>query len=46
MNYEEDQKLILNTEKKISYEEGIEESKIKIAKNLLSLNLSLGDIQR
>ena len=52
MTYEEDQKLILNTEKKISYEEGVEsgieqgikEEKIEIAKNMLSKGMDIGDI--
>lgn len=35
MTYEQDQKLILNTEKRISYNEGKEESKIEIAKSML-----------
>lgn len=36
MTYEEDQRLILNTEKSISYNEGIEDSKIEIAKSMLA----------
>ena len=50
MTYEEDQKLILNTEKKISFEEGKEKGisnrNIEIAKNLLSLNINIGDISK
>ena len=52
MTYEEDQKLILNTEKSISYNEGMEQGKekgernkqIEIAKNLISLNIDINDI--
>ena len=44
MTYEEDQKLILNTEKKISYEEGVNERNIEIAKNLLSKGMDIVDI--
>lgn len=35
MTYEQDQKLILNTEKRISYNEGMEERSIEIAKSML-----------
>ncbi|MCI5967742.1 MAG: hypothetical protein MRZ42_05175, partial [Tenericutes bacterium] len=39
MSYEEDQRLIQNTEKKIAYEDGLEQGisqeKIEIAKNML-----------
>ena len=45
MTYEEDQKLILNTEKHISFNEGIEqgakEEKIEIAKSMLDRNMDL-----
>ena len=50
MTYEEDQKLILNTEKHASYDEGkiegIREGKIEIVKNLLLTNLSLEEIAK
>lgn len=36
MTYEEDQKLILNTEKRISFNEGKEEKQIEIAKTMLN----------
>ena len=55
MSYEEDQRLIQNTEKKMAYEEGVEQgtkqgteqNKLEIAKNLLSLGtLSIEDISK
>ena len=35
MSYEEDQRLIQNTEKAMAYEEGTKQEKIEIAKNML-----------
>ena len=50
MTYEEDQKLIQNTEKRIAYEEGtkqgMEQGKLEIAKNMLNLNLSIESISK
>ena len=46
MTYEEDQKLIQNTEKRIAYEEGMEQRNIEIAKNMLNLNLSIESISK
>lgn len=46
MTYEEDQKLILNTEKRISFNEGKEEERQEIAKNLLSLNFPIENISQ
>ena len=47
MSYEEDQRLIQNTEKHMAYEEGTKQEKIEIAKNLLSLRtLSIEDISK
>ena len=46
MTYEENQKLIQNTEKRIAYEEGMEQSKLEIAKNMLNLNLSIESISK
>lgn len=40
MTYEEDQRLILNTEKSISYNEGMEERNIEIAKSMLNKNIN------
>ena len=48
MTYEEDQKLILNTEKKISFEEGIsqgeKEKQLEIAKTMLLKNMNIKTI--
>ena len=48
MTYEEDQQMILNTEKKMSYNEGLEkgqiDSKIEIAKKMLDDNVPLDKI--
>ena len=46
MTYEEDQKLILNTEKRISFNEGKEEERQEIARNLLSLDIPMKDISK
>ena len=50
MTYEEDQKLIQNTEKRIAYEEGtkqgMEQRNIEIAKNMLNLNLPIESISK
>ena len=50
MTYEENQKLIQNTEKRIAYEEGtnqgMEQAKLEIAKNMLNLNLSIESISK
>ncbi len=51
MSYEEDQRLIQNTEKKIAYEDGFEQGteqrNIEIAKNLISLGtITLEDISK
>ena len=46
MTYEEDQKLIKNTEKRIAYEEGMEQRNIEIAKNMLNLNLPIESISK
>ena len=50
MTYEEDQQMILNTEKKISYNEGLEQgqndSKLEIAKSLLQQNISIDVISK
>lgn len=52
MSYEEDQRLIQNTEKKIAYENGLEQGisqgssqeKIEIAKNMLKKNMDISTI--
>ncbi|MCI5967311.1 MAG: hypothetical protein MRZ42_02860, partial [Tenericutes bacterium] len=52
MSYEEDQRLIQNTEKKIAYEDGLEQGisqgssqeKIEIAKNMLKKNMDISTI--
>lgn len=41
MTYEQDQKLILNTEKRISYNEGMEQKQIEIAKSMLNKNIEI-----
>ena len=50
MSYEEEQKLIQNTEKKIAYkdgiEQGIEQEKSEIAKNMLKENMDISIISR
>ena len=54
MTYEEDQKLIQNTEKKMAYEDGIsqgieqgiEQEKLEIAKNMLKEKLDIATISR
>ena len=54
MTYEEDQRLIQNTEKKMAYEEGIsqgisqgiEQEKLEIAKNMLKEKLDIATISR
>ena len=50
MSYEEDQRLIQNTEKKIAYgdglEQGISQEKIEIAKNMLKGNIDISIISR
>ena len=50
MSYEEDQRLIQNTEKKIAYEDGLEQGisqeKIEIAKNMLKGNIDISIISR
>ena len=50
MSYEEDQRLIQNTEKKIAYEDGLEQGisqeKIEIAKNMLKENIDISIISR
>lgn len=50
MSYEEDQRLIQNTEKKIAYEDGLEQGisqeKIEIAKNMLKKNIDISIISR
>ena len=44
MTYEEDQQMILNTEKKMSYNEGQNDSKLEIAKKMLSRGDDINDI--
>ena len=52
MTYEEDQRLIQNTEKKMAYEDGIsqgisqgiEQEKLEIAKNMLTKNIDISTI--
>ncbi len=48
MTYEEDQQMILNTEKKMSYNAGLEkgqnDSKLEIAKKMLSRGDNINDI--
>ena len=48
MTYEEDQQMILNTEKKMSYNEGLEkgqnDSKLEIAKKMLNDNIPVNKI--
>ena len=54
MTYEEDQRLIQNTEKKMAYDEGIsqgisqgiEQEKLEIAKNMLKEKLDIATISR
>ena len=50
MTYEEDQRLIQNTEKKMAYEEGIsqgvEQRNVEIAKNMLKEKLDIATISR
>ena len=46
MTYEEDQKKILNTEKKISFEEGRKESQIEIAKAMLKAGETIEKIHQ
>ena len=46
MTYEEDQKKILNTEKKISFEEGKKESQIEIAKAMLKAGETIEKIHQ
>jgi len=46
MTYEEDQKLILNTEKHISFNEGVQERNIEIAKSMLKEKLPLETISK
>ena len=46
MTYEEDQQMILNTEKKMSYNEGQNDSKFEIAKSLLQQNISIDVISK
>ena len=50
MTYEEDQRLIQNTEKKMAYEDGIsqgiEQEKLEIAKNMLKEKLDIATISR
>ena len=41
MSYEQDLKLILNTEKRISYNEGKEERNIEIAKSMLNKKMEI-----
>ena len=45
MTYEEDQQMILNTEKKMSYNEGLEkgqnDSKLEIAKKMLQMKTDI-----
>ncbi len=44
MTYEEDQQMILNTEKKMSYNEGQNDSKLEIAKKMLNDNIPVDKI--
>lgn len=44
MTYEEDQKLILNTEKRISFKEGVQEEKLKTIQNMHKQSFSLEQI--
>ena len=44
MTYEEDQQVILNTEKKISYNDGAKEKAFEIAKKMLESNESVEKI--
>ena len=48
MTYEEDQRLIQNTEKKMAYEEGIsqgiEQNKLEIAKNMLAKKMDISTV--
>ena len=46
MTYEEDQRLILNTEKSISYEEGSKDQKIEIAKLMLKDKVEIESISK
>jgi len=46
MTYEEDQRLILNTEKSISYEEGSKDKQLQIAKTMLDENIPLDTISK
>ena len=41
MTYEEDQQMILNTEKKMSYNEGQNDSKLEIAKKMLQMKTDI-----
>ena len=46
MTYEEDQKLILNTEKRISYDEGEKNKQIEIAKSMLKDKVDIDIISK
>ena len=46
MTYEEDQQMILNTEKKMSYNEGQNDSKLEIAKSLLQQKINIDVISK
>lgn len=46
MTYEQDQKLILNTEKRISYNEGSKEKQLEIAKSMIKDNIDINDISK
>lgn len=46
MTIEQDQKLILNTEKKISYQEGVEQKQLEIAKSMLKENMDIPMISK
>ena len=41
MTYEEEQQMILNTEKKMSYNEGQNDSKLEIAKKMLQMKTDI-----
>ncbi len=46
MTYEEDQQMILNTEKKMSYNEGQNDSKLEIAKKMLQMKTDIDFISK
>lgn len=46
MTYEEDQKLILNTEKKIAFEDSMSQEKVEIAKSMLKDGVTIANISK